>query len=265
MAASVLAQRTDLPVTRPPRASVRWAVAIASCAAAASVFVISSEMEVPAPEVGAALVAWITLSYVACGLIAWSRRPESRFGPLMVAAGFGPLLSRVSELDASLPQTIGEPCRLLPIVLFLHVFLAYPSGRLEGGFERVLVTTGYATAVGFGLAAMMLGLSGHKSLIEVLDRPDAAGIMLGIGRVGTAAVALTGLGALLLRTRSLRRPVRRSLVRASFALTLLVLAAGVVARHFLADQVGRVHADRCGSGPLLGRLSPSQARPLCGG
>ena len=254
MAASALAQRIDLPVTRPPRASVRWAVAIASCAAAASVFVISSHMEVPAPEVGAGLVAWITLSYVACGLIAWSRRPESRFGPLMVAAGFGPLLSRLSEVDASLPQSIGEPCRLLPIVLFLHVFLAYPSGRLEGGFERVLVTAGYATAVGFGLAAMMLGLSGHKSLIEVLDRPDAAGIMLGIGRVGTAAVALTGLGALLLRTRSLRRPVRRSLVRASFALTLLTLAAGVVARHFnwpAAEPIKWVGFTLIGVAPVL--------------
>jgi signal transduction histidine kinase len=189
-------------------------------------------MEEPAPEVGAVLVTWITLSYVVCGLIAWSRRPESRFGPLMVAAGFGPLLSRLSEIDASLPQTIGEPCRLLPIVLFLQVFLAYPSGRLEGGFERVLVTTGYATVVGFGLAAMMIGLSGHKSLIEVLDRPDAAGVMLGFARVGTAAVALTGLGALFVRTRSLRRPARRSLVRASFAVTLLALAAGVLVRHF---------------------------------
>src|SRR5215210_762891 len=232
MATSALAQRIDLVVTRPPSAFVRWAIALAGCAAAAAVFVITAGIDEPAPEVDAVLVTWITLSYVLCGLIAWSRRPESRFGPLMVAAGFGPLLSRLSEVDASLPQTIGEPCRLLPIVLFLHVFLAYPSGTLERGFERVLLAAGYTTVVGFGIAAMTLGLSGHKSLIEVVNYPGVGGVLLGIGRIGTAAVALTGLGVLFVRARSLRQPVQRSLVRACFALTLVSLAVGVLMRHF---------------------------------
>jgi signal transduction histidine kinase len=232
MEASALAQRTDLVLTSASRAAVRWGIAIAGCAAAAAVVVITSGIDEPAPEVDAALVAWITLSYVFCGLVAWSRRPESRFGPLMVAAGFAPLLSRLSEVDASLAQTIGEPCRMLPVILFLHVFLAYPSGILEHGFERVLVVVGYATAVGCGAAAMMLGLSPHRSLIEVVDRPAAAGVLLGIGRIGTAAVALTGLVVLGVRIRSLRRPVRRSLVRVCFALTLVSLAASVFLRHF---------------------------------
>jgi signal transduction histidine kinase len=229
---SAVAQGTDLVVIPPPRAWVRWAIAAVGCAAAGAIFVISYGMDEPAPEVDAVIVTWITLSYVVCGLIAWSRRPESRFGLLMIAAAFGPLLSRLGEVDASLPRTIGEPCRLLPIVLFLHVFLAYPSGRLERRFEQVLVGTGYVAVVGSGLAAMMLGSTARTSLIEVVEQPRAAGVLVGIGRIGTAAFALIGLVVLFVRARSVRQPIRLLLVRACFALTLLLLAAAVLTRHF---------------------------------
>ena len=47
--------------------------------------------------VHAGLVAWITISYVFCGLLTWWRRPESRFGPLLVAAGLAPFLSTLSD------------------------------------------------------------------------------------------------------------------------------------------------------------------------
>jgi hypothetical protein len=165
MAASAVSPRTTLRVARAPRRSELWVIGLAGCAAAAVTFAISSRIDQPTAVPDAVIVAWIMLSYVACGLIAWSRRPESRFGPLMVAAGFGPLLSRLSDLDASVPHTIGEVCRLLPVMLFLHVFLAYPSGRLEGRFERSLVAVGYPTVVGLSLVAMMLGPSGRGSVI----------------------------------------------------------------------------------------------------
>jgi hypothetical protein len=127
MAASALAQPAEMPLARPPRRAVLWAVGLAGCAAAAGVAGITLGIDEPAPGLDAVIVSWIVLAYVACGLVAWSRRPESRFGRLMVAAGFGPLLARLSELDAGLPQTIGEIGRLLPVVLFLHVFLAAPG------------------------------------------------------------------------------------------------------------------------------------------
>ena len=232
MAASALAQGAHGGLTRPPRPFVLSAIALAGCVAALGVAVITYGIDEPAPGVDAVLGAWIVLSYVLCGVIAWSRRPESRFGPLMVAAGFGPLFSRLSELDASLPQTIGEVCRLLPVVLFLHVFLAYPGGGLEGRFERMLVTAGYSAVVGFGVAAMMLGPSGRESLIEVVSRERAADVLIGIGTISTAAIALIALILLFVRTRSSRRPVRRSLMRACFALALVTLALGLVWRHF---------------------------------
>jgi signal transduction histidine kinase len=232
MADSALAQQANRSVSCPPRLSVLWSIALAGCAAAAAVSIISYDIDEVAPVADAVLVAWIVLAYVACGLIAWSRRPGSRFGPLMVIAGFGPLLSRLSEVDPSVLQTIGEVCRLLPVVLFLHVFLAYPSGRLTRRAERRVVAAGYSTVVGFGVAAMMLGPTGRESAIQVVSRPHAADVVIAIGRVGVGVVALTALGLLASRARSSRRTLSRSFVRICLALALVTVGIGVVARAF---------------------------------
>ena len=48
------------------------------------------------PLVIALLGNWVTVWYVLGGLLAWSRRPASRFGPLMIAAGFVNFLATLS-------------------------------------------------------------------------------------------------------------------------------------------------------------------------
>jgi len=121
--------------SHPPRLII-GALALAAVAAAAGGFELSLMGEYGrAPEIHAAIVGWITLSYVLCGLAAWWRRPESRFGPLMVVAGFSPFFSRLSDADAEVLHAVGEALALLPLVLFLHVFLAYPSGGSSGGLS----------------------------------------------------------------------------------------------------------------------------------
>ena len=105
-----------------------------------------------APELGEPLVIallsnWLTLSYVLCGLYAWWRRPESRFGALMVAAGFANFISTLSWTTNDLTFTLGQALDLVPPVLFMHVFLAFPSGRLHGPLERAFVASAYVAAV----------------------------------------------------------------------------------------------------------------------
>src|SRR6188472_1957495 len=132
---------------RPPRRAVLWAIALAGVAAAATSFALALNSDhVNEPGLQAALMDWITLPYILAGVVAWSRRPDSRFGPLMVVAGFTMFLSTLAWANAALPHTIGQAFDLLPAIVFLHVFLAFPSGRLEGGFERGLVIAGYITA-----------------------------------------------------------------------------------------------------------------------
>src|SRR6185436_4602116 len=99
----------------PPHGYVVVALALAGFIAAAGSYKLSLAGEYgPLPHVHAALVSWIVVAYIGCGLIAWSRRPESRFGPLMLVAGFVPALSRLAEADAAVLHVIGESLLLLP-------------------------------------------------------------------------------------------------------------------------------------------------------
>ena len=65
-------------------------------------------LELGEPLVVALLVNSITVSYVLGGLIAWTRRQESRFGPLMIAAGFANFLSSLSWTTHDVTYTIGQ-------------------------------------------------------------------------------------------------------------------------------------------------------------
>ena len=72
----------------PPgwRRVVRLAAVLCGVGAAltncAFVFRPLSSSQLAEPGLQAALVSWITLPYIVAGVIAWSRRPDSRFGPL---------------------------------------------------------------------------------------------------------------------------------------------------------------------------------------
>ncbi len=181
------------------------------------------------PEVARALlVAWITLSYVICGLITWWQRPASHFGPLMAAAGFAPFLSTLSASSADLPHTIGEVFRRLPIVVFMHLYLSYPTGRLPARFDRALVTASYVLVLGLALVSLLLGRGGPHNLLEVVDRPGAADIVSRAEAFGLFLVMLAAILVLLRRWRGSGRTLRRSgnVVRGSFMLALVALSGG---------------------------------------
>ncbi len=220
----------DEPAT--PRLSVLLGLAgLGVAAATIAVVLVAGNEEDRAPWVRAALVGWIILAYLTCGLIAWWRRPANRLGPLMVAAAFGPFLSVLNEASAPLPETLGEVLRMLPVALFLHVFLAYPTGRLERRGERIVVGSVYALVVGLGLVQMLLGGFGHYG---VVDWPDAAEVVGAIQAVAVSTLALVAIGFLVLRRRVSGRPLRRSgeLLVDSFVLALVLLAVAIVMRVF---------------------------------
>jgi signal transduction histidine kinase len=204
----------------PPRRFVFVALSLAGLLAAVGSYRLSLAGEYgPLPHIHAALVAWIVVSYVGCGLIAWSRRPESRFGPLMVAAGLMPALSRLTEADTAALRLLGEGVLLLAPVLFLHVFLAYPNGRLVRPFERLLVVSGYAIVFCLDLL---------RALAEVAGRDGAE--VLRAQRVLIGIVALGAVSALISRRRASGRPLRRSfeMLVVCFVLSLFALMAGTI-------------------------------------
>ena len=158
----------------------------------------------------------------------------------MVAAGFAAFLSHLSWTSLALPYaidlpyTIGVAASLLPPVLFLHVFLAFPSGRLERGFERALVAAGYVTAIGLDLAVLMLDDRASHNLVGVVTEPDAALVVRRVALVAISAFSLAGIAVLVFRRRGAGRPLRRSLALLidAFALGLVAIPVLLVASIF---------------------------------
>jgi len=212
-----------------PRPALPFAFVLAGAAGAAGAVILrlASDHGGPEPGLQAALLDWIALSYLVSGLVAWWRRPESRFGPLMVGAGFVVLLTTLSSANSPLLFTIGEALDLVPVAVFLHVFLAFPDGRLTGLPERLLVGATYGVSVGAQLVVLMLGGFGPDNLIALWSRPDLAAALFELQLALLAALALGGLAILLVRRRATGRPLRRrtSLLVSSFCVALVMIAA----------------------------------------
>jgi signal transduction histidine kinase len=227
MTASALAPRVGA-FGIPPPTPVLVAIAVAGCAAAVCTVAPTLASEnVPDPIVRAVLIDWITLPYILSGVVAWSRRPDSRFGPLMVIAGFAMFLSTLQWSSVPVALTAGTLVDFLPVAIFLHLFLAYPSGRLERSFDRALVVAAYVAALGVRVVVMSIGdFFGPGNLLQLWSEPRAAEAVQRGQLIAMSAFALAGVGVLVARRRAAGRPLRRSLALLvdSFALALVTIA-----------------------------------------
>jgi signal transduction histidine kinase len=266
VAAAGLAQGTALAPARSPRPALLVGIVLAGVAAAAvSVTIALGSDHLSEPGIHAALMNWITLTYVIAGAIAWWRRPESRFGPLMIVAGFAIFLSSLSSSNGALLYTVGIAFDLLPAVLFTHVFLAFPSGRLRSRFERALVTTGYAVACGVQLVGMALGGFGPDNLLAIADEPGAASTLLRVELGILSALCLVAIGVLFTSRPRGRRPL--ALLIDAFALALLMIAVlfgsaalGLVSGQPAFETLRRVMLFVIGLAPLAFLAGLLQAR-----
>ena len=277
MAAVGLAQGNETGTAEAPGRPVLWLIAVAGATAAAVcvALALTSDHQ-SSPEVQGGLMAWITLSYVFAGLVAWWRRPRNHLGPLMIAAGFGVFLSSLTSANRALPFTIGVAFDLGAAVLFLHVCLAFPSGRLEGPWERALVGVGYVTAIGLQLVGMALGGFGPDNLLALVAEADTAYTLLRAQLLVISAIALAGIGFLVARRRRSGAPLRRSLawLADSFALALLMLAflyssaaLGLVSGQAAFETIRRLTLFAVGLAPIVflaGLLDDRLARSAVG-
>jgi signal transduction histidine kinase len=254
--------------SRQPSAALLGALALAGCAAAAGVVALAFASDhLSEPGVHAALLDWVIVPYVLGGLIAWWRRPASSFGPLMVAGGFAMFLSGLQWANAPLPYTLGLCFDLLPVVLFLHVVLAFPDGLLEHRAERVLVAAGYLAALGLQLVKMLLGAGGPDNLLSVAGDPAVADKVENVQLVALSAISLAGI-VVLAAGRRPGRAVRRSvaLLVYSFALGLVMSALLLLAGAFewpAFDTIRRITFAVIGLAPvafLIGVLNARLAR-----
>jgi signal transduction histidine kinase len=201
-------------------------MATAGCIAAVATLVLALTDPAAHRSVNAALLDWIILSYIVSGLVAWWRRPESRFGPLMVAAGFVIGLTSSHWTDSGLPYTISWALDFLPAAIFLHVYLAFPTGLLHSRIDRAVVTAAYATALGLQLVALLIGGFGPGNVFAIVREPGAAETVLQVQLAVLSALMLAGVALLVQRRIRGGRPLRRSvaLLVDAFSFALVMLA-----------------------------------------
>ena len=183
-------------------------------------------------------VGW---SFFIAGLIAWSRRPGNRVGPLMVAAGVLLLLRQLRYSHDPAVFTFFFWIGDLSYALVGHAALAYPSGRVVDRAERLLVKAGYAVVFAFPLAILLFydgtrpllffDPTSRESLLSIAGNADVVEFLQ-----KSFVVVFYGVLATLLVALIVRRLVRAS-PHARRVLAPLMLAAVAVALRAIFETV----------------------------
>lgn len=221
----------DRKVATTPRSGLLWALVVAglSCVVG-SVLLAQSSDHLVHPRVQVVLINWITIPFIVSGLIAWRRRPDNSLGLLMVVAGFVCALSTLQWSNSPVPMAIGGVLDLLPAALFLHVFLAFPSGRLTRRRERTLVVAAYLVAVALQVTKMLFGIR-PGGLLDVFGLSATAASIEIVQLLTMSGLLVVGVVLLAIRRRrtELLAPRPLALLVDAFGLGLLMLALLYVA------------------------------------
>ena len=251
---------------RVPQRRVLGATALAGVAAAGcSLALAQTSDHLAEPGLQASLVNWVTLSYIFAGLIAWGRRPSSRLGPLMVVAGFIAFASSLQWANFALPYTVGSWLDLVPAALFLHVYLSFPTGRLNRPVERALVAAAYFMALAPQVVGLLLDGFGPDNLLAVTSKPGAAHTLLQVQLLTLSAICIGGVAVLVTRRHrgSRRRRRRSALLVESFGLALVMIAVLYISGAFEwpgFETTRRVTLVALGLAPLVFAMALLDAR-----
>jgi signal transduction histidine kinase len=195
-----------------------------------------------------ATVGW---ALMACGSVAWARRPASRFGPLLAAAGGAWFVAEFNNPGAgsSLLFTLGLVGYAACPAVVAHAALAYPEGRVEERVARAALALAYAgTLIALGLLPALAfdpaaqgctdcpdNLLAVTSAPGVVDAGGHAGLVLGlVWAPALALLALVEVARASPAARRLRAPV---LVPAAAYLALVATDyAHGVGRGFLSND-----------------------------
>lgn len=90
------------------------------------------------------LTGW---TMIACGLAGWWRRPQSRSGALLAAAGFAWFAPNFAASGVAAVAWLSAHALYLYRGPFVQLVLTYPAGRATRHLDRAAVAAGYAAAV----------------------------------------------------------------------------------------------------------------------
>jgi signal transduction histidine kinase len=206
-------------------------VAVTAAAAALALLAHDFQPYGPAEKV-AQVVADGT--WILAGLIAWKRRPDNRVGPLMTALGFVDLTHQF-YWDAPAPFTIAQIVSFYSLPVAIHLFLAFPGGRLSTRFERRYVASTYAAVLVFSPVSQLFWdprgtdcPDCPRNLLLVNPDPGAWSVVSTLGDLLLIGILLTGVVLLVRRVRRATAPTRRAFAPVLLTAALAVVLLGVV-------------------------------------
>jgi signal transduction histidine kinase len=101
-------------------------------------------------------IAGVSWSFVAAGLVAWSRRPENHTGALMIAVGLAFALNGLGLVGTPLGFTLFFLVATLPAAILAHLIAVFPDGRPTTRLQRVFIAVNYAATVPLALVQLLL-------------------------------------------------------------------------------------------------------------
>ena len=201
-------------LTAPTHGAAFWLALWAVTAAASVTALIPVLFDRGTPVPGYEVIHNLSgVSFAACGLVAWRRRPDSAVGRLLTLAGFGVLAAPIlSQIDSPPAWTLATLVNEMWIIVYATLILSFVTGgRLVTTVDRVLVGM-YIAALAVLQFAVMLFVEHEDNLLLV--RPDA-GIANALTKVQWTVLAGAALGVAFVtgvRWRSASRPRRRALL-----------------------------------------------------
>jgi signal transduction histidine kinase len=215
------------------RRTLAIAAAALLCGVGDVLLVLGSE-HFPDPGVWAVFGPVVGWSFVGTGLYAWHRRPESRFGLLMVLVGFAWFLGPLYAANSPLVFTLGIIASGLWGPVFGQLLLSFPTGRLPTRARRRLVAASYVLIPLAPVPALLV--SDADQVITDCRGGCPRNVLLierDAGLTDPALVlCLIAVGMLVRQWRAAAAPERRSLlpVFASGGVSLALVAAYAISQ-----------------------------------
>jgi signal transduction histidine kinase len=179
-------------------------------------------------------VGW---TLIGCGLLLWSRRPQSRIGLLLTLAGFAWFLGTLASSRIEAVAVLGTALLFLHRGPLCHAIVGYPSGRPSGRLGMIVVVLCYVYA-----AAVPLARSDVVTIVVafLVLAATVGGYVRAAGpgrRARVTAVAAAAVLAVALAGGSVARlvgagPGAEQAVLWGYEVVLVLIAAG-----FLADSL----------------------------
>jgi DNA-binding CsgD family transcriptional regulator len=168
-------------------AGARLRIALAALGAALGIYAIALAVWEPdALTLPAAVHVAIGWSFVAAGLVAWTRRPENRTGLLMTLTGIVWFGRDFDWFDFGPATRLSELLQNVFLALIAHQVIVFPDGVARARAQRVLVGAVYALAIP-GYAVSKIGDLANTILSAVAIALAVAVVFLVVERWRTAS------------------------------------------------------------------------------